>query len=475
MKLMWNAEEVIRALRASCLHEQSWQASGVSIDSRTVQAGDLFVALRGENYDGHDFVGEALKKGAAAALVEHAMPQLDPSARLVTVANAFDALCGLGAMARERTKATIVAVTGSVGKTTTKELVRLALDTTGEAYSSTGSMNNHWGVPLSLARLPSDAKWGVFEMGMNHEGEIASLALQVRPHVSIVTNVEAVHLENFENMNGIADAKAEIFQGMDDQGIAVLNGDNLFYGRLASAAKKQGLRHILRFGTESKMDARLVSYTPSPKGGIVEAEVLGNYLSYEIGARGRHIAFDSVGALLAAIVAGGDPVMAAENMSAFCSLERRGQTRHIFLPTGGALTLIDETYNASPAAVRAALDTLSMQPGVEKGRRIAVLGDMKELGPLSPTLHVELKDSLQRAGIDLVYCCGEHMAYLYEALPVAMRGACTKSSDGLAQIVASAVQGGDTLLIKGSKSVHMERVVEALDWLQSSETQTRAS
>jgi UDP-N-acetylmuramoyl-tripeptide--D-alanyl-D-alanine ligase len=462
MILDWQAEDVLRAVRGQCLHEQIWAAQGVSIDSRTTRPGDLFIALEGPHFDAHIFVREAFAAGATAAIVHRAPPHLSPEAPLLYVEDTFTALQDLGRVARGRTKAQIIAVTGSVGKTTSKEILRLMLGSIADTYANEGSLNNRWGVPLSMARMPQNANYGVFEIGMNRPNEIGPLAHEVQPHVALITTVEPVHLANFPSVEAIADAKAEVFQGMDPAGTAVLNRDNPHYARLLAAARTQGLRRILSFGSDSKGDARLLACRSSGQGSEIEAIVMDQHLAFSLEVPGAHIAMDAVAALLAATAAGADPVLCVEALSAYRPLAGRGAWEKIHLNDTQSFTLIDESYNASPVAMRAALRTLGQTPLKDGGRRIAILGDMRELGPTAPQLHAGLFEAIEAAGIDIVHCCGENMEYLYNVLPASKRGHYRILSADLAPRVASAIRPNDIVMVKGSKSVKMPAIVAAL-------------
>lgn len=467
MKLVWQAEEVLRAVRGQYLHEQSWSAFGVAIDSRSVQKDDIFIALKGPSHDAHNFVGQAFAAGAAAAIVQQTPSQVPSDAPLIFVDDTFTALQDLGRVGRRRAKAKILAVTGSVGKTSSKEQLRLMLESVGGTYANEGSLNNHWGVPLSLSRLPADALYGIFEIGMNHAGELGPLSREVQPHVSLITNVEAVHLEYFSSVEAIAEAKAEIFLGSDPDGIAVLNRDNPHFARLLAAARTQGLKHALSFGRDPKSDARLINCKTDIHGSLVKAVVLGQPVEYHIGSPGEHIAFNSLGTLLAAAAAGADIATCAEALSNFSPPKGRGTQQTINIGAGESFTIIDESYNASPVATRAAIQVLASSPIGSGGRRIAILGDMRELGATSARLHAELAQSLVEAKIDLVHCCGEMMAYLYNSLPPAMRGKHTLNSTELAPLVADDVMSGDVIVVKGSKSVKMNLVVDMLKKMEN--------
>jgi UDP-N-acetylmuramoyl-tripeptide--D-alanyl-D-alanine ligase len=390
------------------------------------------------------------------------------------VEDTFLALQKLGHAGRQRSKAKIIAVTGSVGKTGSKEMLRLMLGACGATYANEGSLNNHWGVPLSLARLPADARYGVFELGMNHAGELGPLSRAVQPHVALITTIELAHLEFFTSIDAIADAKAEIFLGMKPDGVAVLNSDNRQFGRLARAAKAYGLKKILGFGKDHVADACLRKYRASADSGEIEADILGHTLRYSLGAPGAHLAMNSLGALLAAIQAGGDAVSCAAALALFKSPNGRGLMQ-IITVADGAFTLIDESYNASPAAVRAAITVLANMKPSRNGRRILVLGDMRELGKSAKALHVDLARELMDAKIDMFFGCGDMTAHLFEVLPVAMRGVHSKDSAALAPLLVKAIHAGDIVTVKGSLSMNMRLLVDALKALGPSAPQKLAS
>jgi len=465
----------MRTVQGQCLHEQSWHARNVAIDSRAAKPGDLFVALKGPAHDAHDFVGDAFAKGAMAAIVSRKPAQAPKEAPLIFVEDTFAALEALGQAGRARAQGKILAVTGSVGKTGTKEMLRLMLNACGDAYANEGSFNNQWGVPLSLARLPAEAHFGVFELGMNHAGELALLAPQVRPDVALITTIEAVHMEFFPSVEAIAAAKAEIFIGMKPDGVAVLNRDNPHFARLAEGARAQGIRRILGFGSEGRADGKLLSYAGSPQGGMVEAEILGKKLAYPLGAAGAHLALNSVGALLAATAAGADAETCAAALAQYRPPVGRGTVSVIHLDDG-EVTLIDESYNASPAAVRAALKVLGTMTPSPGGRRVFALGDMRELGAATDGLHADLAPDVIEAGVDLFYGCGAAAVHLYEALPGEKRGFHTRTSADLAQRLAADLRPGDIVAVKGSHSMKMEAVVEAIKALgRATKSQKMAS
>lgn len=472
----WPAADAAAAANGHLLGRQDWVATGVSIDSRTLEPGDLFVAIQGPNFDGHAFVAAALAQGAAACLVARVPDGLPADAPLLRVDDTLTGLEDLGRVARLETAARVVAVTGSVGKTSTKEMLRTCLAACAPTFATPGSLNNHWGVPLSLARLPATAAFGVFELGMNHPGEIGPLSRMVHPDVALITTVEAVHLEFFPSVEAIADAKAEIFEGMSRQGTAILNRDNPHYARLLAAARTQGISHVASFGAAAPADAHLLDLDLLADRSRVAASIRGRRVDYVLGIPGRHQVINSLGVLLAVDAAGGDVDKAAAALAGFQPVKGRGQRRAVPLPAGGSLTLIDESYNASPASIAAAAAVLGRTPtGTPAGRRIAVLGDMREMGADSPRLHGALAEPLLAAGIDLVYCCGPHMHHLFDRLPAEQRGGYAATSADLAPLVTAAVRAGDVVMIKGSLGSRMAVVVAALDAPAPTAAATRAA
>ena len=462
MTLDWQADDVMRAVHGQCLHEQSWTAHGVSIDSRSVEKGDLFIALRGPSHDGHDHVHAAFTAGASAAIVAQQPSQVTSHSPLLFVDDTFAALQDLGRAGRQRAAASIGAVTGSVGKTSTKEMLRLMLGSSAETYANLGSLNNHWGVPLSLARLPAQARFGVFELGMNHAGELGPLSRLVQPHVALITTVEAVHLEFFASVEDIADAKAEIFTGVMPGGAVVLNRDNPHHARLAATAKVLGLTKILGFGRSSKADARLIESVPTAQGTENKAEILGQKISYRLTTPGEHLALNALGALLATVTAGADLGAAVVALEHFVQPKGRGVLQPIKLADGAAM-LIDESYNASPVAVRAAIRVLGQTVPEGQGRRIIVLGDMRELGAVAAKLHADLAEDIVAQKIDRVYACGELMRHLFDALPSSLQGGYASDSEALMKTeLLRDLHAGDIVTVKGSFSMNMRVVVDAL-------------
>ena len=435
-----------------------WAVNGISIDSRAVEQGDLFVALKAER-DGHAFVVNALAAGAGAALVSD--PNCAPEgAPLLIVPDTLVGLENLATQARRRNVlATRVAITGSVGKTTVKEMTAAALSATAKTHRSVKSYNNHWGVPLTLARMPADARFGVFEIGMNHGGEIARLSPQVRPHIAAITMVAPVHIEHFADETGIADAKAEIFLGLDPGGTALIPGENTHAVRLAARARDRDGVTLLTFGMHAGFDAHIVSIEELASGRKVTADVMGQRLSWFIREPGAHWVHNGLCALTLAVLAGGDGQAAAHALSEFGAIDGRGVSRPISLAAGGFFVLVDEAYNANPASMAEAITTLAGRPGL---RRIAALGDMLELGVHENIYHAGLAEPIVAASIDLVYCAGPRMKHLWDALPASQRGAYAETAAALAPILADAVREGDVVMVKGSNGSRMAEVVRAL-------------
>jgi len=443
------------------LHGQTdWRASGVSIDTRTLMPGDLFFALTGPSADGHDYAAQALDKGAACVVVARDI-DAPAGATMARVGDTLQALGQLGIAARARTAARICAVTGSVGKTGTKEGLRHILAAQGRTHAAVASYNNHIGVPLTLARMPADTAYGVFELGMNHAGEIAPLAKMVRPDVALITNVEAVHIENFASVDGIADAKAEIFDGLTPGGTAVLNRDNRYFDRLRTAALASGDGRIISFGNHEEADARLLRVALKPQASCVAAMMCGHEMTYKIGMPGAHIVQNSLAMLACTHALGGDIALAGLALASLKPPAGRGERIEVHVPHGRFL-VIDESYNANPRSMEAVLQALGSTVPGPKGRRIAVLGDMLELGDHAPAAHAGLTDPIVDADVDLVFACGPLMAHLWAALPDRVRGAYAETSTALAQRIAGEVGAGDVVMVKGSLGSRMAAVVEAL-------------
>jgi UDP-N-acetylmuramoyl-tripeptide--D-alanyl-D-alanine ligase len=456
---LWSAAEAAQATGGELRGD--WRADGVSIDSRTLVPGDLFVALKGPNHDGHDHVNQALVAQAAAAMVERAPDIASAETALLIVPDSLEGLNALAKAARARSTARIVAVTGSVGKTGSKELIARGLATAGAVSVSAGNLNNYIGAPLSLARLPASVAFGVFELGMNQPGEIAPLSCLARPHVVLVTNVEAVHTELFDHLDAVAEAKAEIFAGLEPGAVAVLNCDNKYFGFLQDRARDAGAARIIGFGRGGNAEARLLGFSPDREGGTVEANICGTSCTYRISLSGEHWALNSVAALATAVAAGVPLAKAAEALVLHRALPGRGARYRLAVP-GGTYELIDESYNASPVAVRAAIRNLKhIEPG-PGARRIAILGDMLELGTGAAQAHAALATELEDAEVDLVFTVGALIAELHSILPGRMQADHGKTSAALLPALLTAARPGDVMLIKGSLSVNMRLLVDAL-------------
>jgi len=448
---LWTSDELASATLAQ--PTRAFAVEGMSIDTRSLKKGDLFVALKGENRDGHEFVRRAFDAGSGAALVSRHLPDLSSNASLLVAANTLRALEDIGRASRQRTNAKIVAVTGSAGKTTTKEILRLALSALGATHCSAASFNNHWGVPLSLASMQRSAHFGVFEIGMNHFGEIRSLVGLVRPHVALITTIAPAHLEFFGTCDAIADAKSEIFEGLVPGGVALVPSDSDQAKRLIARAHQAGVSQILTFGRGEGSDARLLSVEAAGEGVHIKADIMGKPIETKVGAAGTHIALNATAALAAVAALGGDIFNAAAALKDFVALKGRGER---FDAAG--VHVIDESYNANPASMAAAIAML----GDTGARRIAVLGDMLEMGPDGPRLHAELSVALAAAKVDLVFASGTLMKSLWERLPGERRGSYANTSAELLPQVLSALRKGDTVLVKGSNGSKMGVIVDAL-------------
>ncbi|UWQ21103.1 UDP-N-acetylmuramoyl-tripeptide--D-alanyl-D-alanine ligase [Jannaschia sp. W003] len=447
---LWHAADAARATGGRT--GSDWKAGGLSIDTRSIREGDLFVALKAER-DGHDFVADALAKGAAAALVSRVPEGVDP-ARLLVVDDVQAGLEALGRAGRERTRAKVVAVTGSVGKTSTKEMLRHCLARQGRVHAAVRSFNNHWGVPLTLAGTPEDADFAVIEIGMNHPGEIAPLARQARPDVAVVTNVAPVHLEAFEDVRGIAREKAAIFEGLPEGGTAIWNADLETSAILAE-------RGTVSFGRAG--DWRLTDVAAGPDSVACAAETPVGPLAFRIGAPGAHFAMNALAVLAACHHLGADVARAALALADWTPPEGRGRRHAVRLgPDAAPVDLIDDAYNANPASVGAALDLLASAPVPRHARRVAILGDMRELGPTGPALHAALADHDGLAMLDEVHTVGPLMRHLHDALPADARGHHADTAEALVPYLRDLVRPGDAVLVKGSLSMRMAALVRGI-------------
>ncbi len=483
---LWTSDEIATATGGESIGAP-FEVSGLAIDTRTLKPGDLFVALVGER-DGHDYLDAAADAGAAGALVSSPPHGGEDTLPAVRVDDTLRGLERLAAAARDRSPARRCAVTGSVGKTGVTQAIAAALKLAGRSHAPVKSFNNHIGVPLTLAALPRDAPFAVFELGMNHAGEIGPLSRLVSPHAAVVTTVGPVHVENFPDGEiGVARAKAEVFEGLASGGVAVLNADDAWFELLADAARAAGAK-VASFGRSDACDAQLVSFereapstasrSPSPSGGgsvtldapplgelaakptegaRVHARLHGQPISFPIAQSGAHWGPNSLAVLLAVEALGAPISCALEALASFAPLAGRGATRPVAVP-GGEITLVDESYNANPVSMRAALATLAQAPP----RRIAVLTDMLELGAEAARHHAELAEPIRIADIAATYLAGPSMRHLHEALPQGHRGVWAHDAAELAPAVLAAVRPGDTVMVKGSHGSRASLIVEAL-------------
>ena len=464
--MLWTSDEAVAATGGRTT--APWAAGGVSIDTRTLQPGDLFVALK-EVRDGHEFVAQALEKGAAAALVSRVPDGLSSGGPLLVVPDVLKALEDLGRTARARGRARVVGVTGSVGKTSTKEMLRVVLGGQGRVHAAEASYNNHWGVPLTLARMPPEADFAVIEIGMNHPGEIAPLSRMARPDVVVVTTVAPAHLEAFESVEGIAHEKAEIIEGLQPGGVAVLNADIATSAVLQAKAKAAQARAVT-FGAAEGADYRLVSVQIGEDSTVVRATRQGQPVLYKVMSPGRHFAANGLAVLAVADALGLDPVISATDLGHWHPPAGRGVRERIVLDlveeTG--FDLIDDAFNANPASMTASLEVLvnaRPQDGIgsrAKGRRIAILGDMLELGPTEAALHAAIAETPGLAAIDLIHCVGPRMKALHAALPRAQRGDWVATAAELVPRARQLIDAGDIILVKGSKGIKVSLMVDAL-------------
>lgn len=462
MSALWTSEDAAKATGG--LPSGPWQANSVSIDSRTITPGALYIALKGERVDGHEFVKQALERGAVAAVVNAPVPGVDES-RLLWVQHTAKALTALGHAARKRSNAKIIGITGSIGKTTTKEMVALMCSAFGNTFATKGNFNNHFGVPLMLANMPLETQFGIFEMGMNHAGEIGALSEIVQPHVAVITTVEAVHLEFFQSVGEIADAKSEIFNGLLSGGTIILNRDNAYFERCVENAERLQLRSIIKFGRHTEADIQLVAEADTNTGKVLTVQAGGQHLAYSIAAHGEGPVMASLVALAVAGALKLDMLKAARSLGAFSEVEGRGRLQDMRLE-GKPMWWIDDSYNAGPTSMVAAFRKLAgvraRQASVT--RSVAVLGDMLELGMDAARFHAHLADELKAQHIDKVYTAGPLMEHLAKVLPANMCGRHVSQALALEPILRKELQAGDVVLFKGS---HGSKIYALVDQLQS--------
>ena len=470
---LWTREAAVLATNGrSWGHD--WRARNIAIDSRQVRQGDLFVALIGDQFDGHTFLQAAYDAGAVAAIVSRRPKDAPAELPLIEVFDTLVALTALATAARARLSAAVIAVTGSVGKTGSKEGLAHALAKFGSCHVSAGNLNNHIGAPLSLARAPADSDFCVLEMGMNHAGEIAPLSRLARPNIALITNVEAVHIGHFESLQAIAAAKCEIFDGLEAGGIAVLNRDDAMFDFCRQAAAARGITKVITFGRNEDADVHLLKCQSDATGSTVTAAIGTTELSYRLTAVGAHWVTNSLGILAVVHAAQQDIAIAAEAIAPITAGRGRGGHVDITL-SGGQCLLLDESYNASPPAMRAALAVLAKTPVGQGGRRIAVLGDMLELGDHGPQLHAELAPDVFASGADLLFTVGTHMRHLRQAMAVPLDGHHRDTAAEIAAEIAAEVRAGDVILVKGSLGVGMKAVIAALTDLDMLATQPRSA
>jgi len=463
MSFLWTSEDMTAAIGGRPIGTLPEGIMGISIDSRSIGEGEAFFAIRGDRVDGHDFASMAVANGASLIVVSEAkLPALGKLiAPMIVVDDVLAALGRLAVASRERSNAQIIGVTGSVGKTTTKEMLRHVLAPSGKVHAAVASFNNHWGVPLTLARMPADAEFGVFEIGMNHPDEIRPLVKMVRPHVAMITTIAAAHLGHFKSLEEIAAAKAEIFEGVEPGGAVILNRDIRQFGFLEQKAQEAGISRIYTFGQHAKADFRLADFEGNAESSTVWAVLNGETLEIHIGAPGRHIAENAMAALGAALLVGADMVKAVEALAGLKAVKGRGE-RHLLGIGEGHLTLIDESYNANPASMRAAIALLASATPELTGRRIAVLGDMLEMGEFSAKLHEDLAGPLLAAGIEHVWLAGAEMAALRDALPESVHVEYREKTQELADFAVRSVMPGDVVMVKSSLGLGFGRIVAAL-------------
>mgnify|MGYP000880867955 CR=1 FL=1 len=464
MNQLWSADALIEATGGRPLGTMPDSVGGISIDTRTLAPGDAFFAIKGESLDGHDFAGAALAAGAGVLVVdENKLPALGRvGGAKILVPDVLKALEAVGVAARARSKAKIIAITGSAGKTSTKEAMRHALSAVGKVHASDKSFNNHWGVPLTLSRLPEDADFAIFEIGMNHPGEIRPLTKMVRPHVALITLIAAAHLGHFRDLDEIAAAKAEIFEGVVPKGVALLNHDDARFKLLSKLAHAAGVETVKGFGEHEKSDFKLLKCEGDADGSLIVARIGGHNVEARVGAPGRHVAQNALAVLAIAELIGVDVDKVAAALATLVPESGRGRRHDLLLPDG-TVHLIDESYNANPASMKAALDLLCAAPLRASGRRIAVLGDMLELGTHAEALHAGLADLIDAKRIDEVLLAGPEMKALAARLvdhgpKVEYRS----NVEELKPVLMKTVRAGDTVMIKSSKGIGFSKLVETL-------------
>lgn len=463
MTLLWTCEALLAATGGRPFGNLPEGITGISIDTRTLKSGEAFFAVKGDRFDGHDFATAAMAAGASLIVAsEDRLPALGRLAiPKIVVPDVLKALQDVAVAARERSKARVIAVTGSAGKTTTKEMLRCALQSAGTVHAAENSFNNHWGVPLTLARLPTETKFAIFEIGMNHSGEIEPLVKMVRPHVAIVTMIAGAHLGHFNSLDEIARAKGEIFTGVTQGGQAIINRDDARWNLLSKMAVEAGINNVWGFGEHPRAQFQLVGWEPGDDSSAITVRIAGQEVGGTIGAPGRHMVQNALAVLGTGYLVGADVSEMLSALAEFVPADGRGRRYKLKHPQG-ELTLIDESYNANPASMRAALDLLNGATVMGEGRRIAVLGDMLELGAHSAMLHEALGELVAAAKTDLLFLGGAEMFALASKPPAGIPFEYRVTASELEPLLLQAVQPGDTIVIKSSKATGFSKLVEAL-------------
>ncbi len=452
MKILWTSEEVQAATKGKLLASKKWESTGPCMDTRTLEPGEFYIAIRGESLDGHLFVAEALKKGAVAAIVDHIPDNPPENAPLVVVSNTDEALLNLGSYARQRLTGQVIGITGSAGKTSTKDMLALCLSDQGSTHASGKSFNNKWGVPFTLAQCDPHSKYVILEMGMSHGGELSRLTQVAHPHVAIITTIAPAHIENFDSIEGIARAKAEIFEGVDKKGVAIINGDIPQTDLLVHLAEKQKIQTILLFGESPQCKARILTYKPTETVVEITANILGEKVSYALQTYGKHFALNSLAVLATVKILGASLQEAAQSLGQFEASDRRGKSYHL----KNNITLVDESYNANPLSMRAALQSFIERP--TPGRKIVVLGDMRELGPNSPEFHQQLETPVLEGNFHKVYTFGTEMKALHSKI----NSLHYDTMDDLVQNILKDLHPNDAIMIKASNSINLNKLVQSI-------------
>ena len=465
MNMLWDMDAFMAATDGRPVGELPAGVGGISIDTRSLEKGDAFFAIKGDRVDGHDYLQAAMRAGAALAVVDESRLVSLGSLNLplIVVGDVLDAMRRLGEVGRMRCKGQIIAVTGSVGKTSTKEMLKTVLSASGKVHASVASYNNHWGVPLTLARMPEDTRFGVFEIGMNHPGEITPLVKMVRPHISIITNIAPVHIGAFDTIEDIARAKAEIYSGVVPGGYALINHDDRRYTLLRDLANEAKIEHLNSFGTKRGSEIWLREMNLTSQGSTLSVRINGEKdVNYTVNVPGEHMAMNSLAVLGAAVLGGADLDKSVDAFGRVVPADGRGTQYTIGGSGAMGITIIDESYNANPASMVAALGVLANFEGVKTKRRIAVLGDMLELGKQSRKFHEELAKPISASKVDLVYLVGPEMDYLAKILPKEKLGGYFRDPGQLAARLKECMKPGDVLMLKASNSMGFGKVVEAI-------------